>query len=295
MELRHIRYFLAVAEERNFTRAAEKLGIGQPPLSQQIRSLEQELGAPLFLRVPHGAELTDSGKAFLPEARALIVQAERAVRLAKRGAQGEIGHLRLGFTSSSIFTPVVQNILRIFHEQYPQITFSLEEKNTSILLEKIAEQSIDAAFIRPGSTNPDGVKTYRLIEEKTLIALSTQHPLAKKSAIPLAALAQEPLILFHREAGPALFDETIAAFKQAGVTPIISHEAPQITTVGNLVAAGFGFSIVPASIASQIRIDGVKYLKIIGIAPTVPVALAIRENEASVIVKHLIELIDQDV
>jgi molybdenum-dependent DNA-binding transcriptional regulator ModE len=114
MELRHVRYFLAVAEEQNFTRAAKKVGIGQPPLSQQIRALEDELGAPLFHRLSHGAELTSAGKAFLPEARAMMQQAERAKKIAGLGAKGQVGQLRVGFTSSAVFRPIVPHIIREF-------------------------------------------------------------------------------------------------------------------------------------------------------------------------------------
>src|ERR1700728_804782 len=130
MELRHLRYFLAVAEEMNFTRAAKKIGIGQPPLSQQIRSLEEELGAPLFRRVPRGVELTESGKAFLPEAPAILAQAERSKKFAQRGARCELGRLRLGFTSSAAFTQIVQDAIRFFRENYPDVELTLEEEDT---------------------------------------------------------------------------------------------------------------------------------------------------------------------
>jgi DNA-binding transcriptional LysR family regulator len=135
MELRHIRYFLAVAEEMNFTRAAKKVGIGQPPLSQQIRSLEEELGAPLFRRVPRGVELTDSGKAFLPEAQTILAQAERAKKIAQRGARGELGSLRLGFTGSAAFTQMVRDAIRVFRKHYPKVELTLEEEDTTTLLE----------------------------------------------------------------------------------------------------------------------------------------------------------------
>ena len=286
MELRHIRYFLAVAEELNFTRAAAKIGIGQPPLSQQIRSLEKELGAPLFRRVPHGAELTDSGKAFLPEAQAILAQAERAKNVARHGARGELGSLRVGFTSSAAFTSIVQNAIRAFRENYPKVDLFLEEEDTTTLLEHLARQTLDTAFIRPGRNDPDGVQAYRLIEEETMIALPAHHPLAKKSALPLSALAKEPFVLFPRKAGPALFDDTISACRKAGFEPIISHEVPQITSVGNMIAAGLGVSIVPVSIAKQVCVAGVKYLKIIGDAPIAPIALAMRPDEQAVTVKN---------
>jgi DNA-binding transcriptional LysR family regulator len=127
MELRHIRYFLAVAEEQNFTRAAKKVGIGQPPLSQQIRALEEELDAALFHRFSRGAELTSAGRAFLPEAQAMLRQAERAKKVAQLGAKGQVGQLRVGFTTSAVFHPIVPQIIREFHEKHFEVELSLTE------------------------------------------------------------------------------------------------------------------------------------------------------------------------
>ncbi|MBE7158720.1 MAG: LysR family transcriptional regulator, partial [Rhodospirillales bacterium] len=143
MELRHVRYFLAVAEELNFTRAAAKVGIGQPPLSQQIRSLEHELGTPLFRRLSHGAELTDAGLAFLPEARVLLAQAGWAARAARRGAQGQVGRLQLGFTGSAAFCSVVPDSLRVFRRKFPEVELALEEAPTTALLERLHGGHLD--------------------------------------------------------------------------------------------------------------------------------------------------------
>jgi DNA-binding transcriptional LysR family regulator len=290
MELRHIKYFLAVAEEMNFTRAAKKVGIGQPPLSQQIRSLEEELGAPLFRRVPRGVELTDSGKVFLPEAEAILAQAERAKKIARRGARGELGNFRLGFTSSAAFTRIVQNTIRVFREDYPNVQLTLEEEDTTTLLEGLSEQTLDAAFVRPGRNDPDGVQVHRLFEETMMIALPSGHPLVKASGLPLSALAKDRFLLFPRSAGPGFFDEIISACRRAGFEPRMGYEAPQITSVGNMIAAGLGVSIVPISIATQVCVAGVKYLKIIGDAPKAPIALAIRTDEQSVTVKNFVTL-----
>jgi DNA-binding transcriptional LysR family regulator len=290
MELRHIRYFLAVAEEMNFTRAAKKVGIGQPPLSQQIRSLEEELGAPLFRRVPRGVELTDSGKVFLPEAQAILAQAERARKIAQRGARGEMGSLRLGFTSSAAFTRIVQEAIRVFRKNYPNVELTLEEEDTTTLLERLSEQTLDVAFIRPGRNDPGGVQVRRLVEETMMIALPSDHRLAKASASTLSALAKDWFLLFPRRAGPGFFDEIVSACRRAGFEPRMGYEAPQITSVGNMIAAGLGVSIVPISIANQVCVAGVKYLKIVGDAPIAPIALAIRPDEQSVTVKNFVTL-----
>jgi DNA-binding transcriptional LysR family regulator len=290
MELRHIRYFIAVAEELNFTRAAARIGIGQPPLSQQIRTLEEELGESLFRRLSHGAELTAAGRAFLPEARKMIALSQRAKRTAQRGALGEIGQLRLGFTSSASYCRIVPESLRAFRSKYPEVEFSLMEADTTRLLEHLTRENIDAGFIRPGLNDPTGVLLHRLEEEAMVIVLPSRHPLAKFSRLPLSALAGESFVVFPRDAGPAWFDEVITACRQAGFEPILGQEAPQISSVGNLVAAELGVALVPASIASQVKVTGIKYVRIRGDAPVARLALAVRPGEPSVVVQNFVGL-----
>ncbi|HTD16659.1 MAG TPA: LysR family transcriptional regulator [Chthoniobacterales bacterium] len=284
MELRHVRYFLAVAEEQNFTRAAKKVGIGQPPLSQQIRALEDELGTPLFHRLSHGAELTSAGKAFLPEAQAMMRQAERAKKIARLGAKGQVGQLRVGFTSSAVFRPIVPQILRDFHQKHPEVELSLTEHDTSDLLKLLTEQQLDASFIRPGPQNPGGFDVHRFKDESSKAALPLGHPLAKRRTVKLSALSHEPFVIFPRKAGPSLFDGIIESCRRSGFDPFIAYEAPQISSAPNLVAAGLGVSIVPLSIAAQIRVKGVAYLPIAGESPAFGLALAIRADEKSAVV-----------
>jgi DNA-binding transcriptional LysR family regulator len=290
MELRHLRYFLAVAEELNFTRAAAKVGIGQPPLSQQIRTLEEELGERLFRRLAHGAELTAAGRALLPEARMMIALAQRAKRAAQRGARGEIGQLKIGFTSSASFCPVVSATLRAFRRKYPEIELSLQEADTTRLLEQLSRENIDAVFIRPGRHDAPGARLHRLPDEAMVMALPSRFPLAKSLRLPLSALAGESLLLFPRDVGPSWFDEVINACRQAGFEPILGQEAPQISSVGNLVAAELGVALVPASIAAQVKIKGVKYVAIIGNSPVARLALAVRPKESSVVVQNFVAL-----
>lgn len=151
MELRHIRYFLAVAEERHFTRAAAKVGIGQPPLSQQIKDLEAELGAALFRRVAHGAELTPAGEAFLEMVQEMPALAEHVKNAARRASRGEVGSLRVGFTASAAFNPVVPSAIRAFRRAYPGVALSLAETNTILLAQGLRDGTLDAAFLRPGT------------------------------------------------------------------------------------------------------------------------------------------------
>ncbi|WP_283195621.1 LysR family transcriptional regulator [Rhizobium sp. AN80A] len=290
MELRHIRYFLAVAEERNFTRAAARLGIGQPPLSQQIRDLENEIGAALFHRVPHGAELTEAGSAFLPEARAAIASAEKAKLAAQRATRGETGRLALGFTASSAFNTAVSGTIRRFRGQWPDVSLSLTEMNSNWLMEKLMRQEIDAAFIRPGLEDPKDVLLKRLADEPMLIALPAHHPLAKLKTVPLAALAGEPVILFPRTVGLSLYDDIVRGCRDAGFELVVTQEAPQIPSVVNLVAADLGVSIVPASIA-HLALDGVAYRPIEGPPLVARLGLAMLKARRSRVVGNLMSLI----
>lgn len=291
MELRHVRYFLAVAEELNFTRAAAKVGIGQPPLSQQIRSLEHELGAPLFRRLSHGAELTEAGQAFLPEARALLAQAEWAARAARRGAQGHVGRLRLGFTGSAAFCPVFSASLRAFRRKFPGVDLVLEEAPTAALLERLHGGALDGAFIRLGRSDPGGVRVYDLGQEPFVVVLPSDHALAKVDRLSLSMLAAENFVLFARRDGPSLYDELLAVGRGAGFEPILGQEAPQLTSVANLVAAGLGIALVPRSL-SQVQVPGIKYLPLAGKSPVARLALATLVAAPSSVVRHFVELVE---
>jgi DNA-binding transcriptional LysR family regulator len=290
MELRHLRYFLAVAEESNFTRAAAKLGIGQPPLSQQVRDLENEIGAALFHRVPHGAELTEAGAAFLPEARAAIASAEKAKLAAQRATRGETGRLALGFTASSAFNTAVSGTIRRFRGQWPDVDLSLTEMNSNWLMEKLMRQEIDAAFIRPGLEDPKDVYLKRLADEPMLIALPAHHPLAARETVPLSALAGAPFILFPRTVGLSLYDDIVRGCRDAGFELVVTQEAPQIPSVINLVAADLGVSIVPASIA-HLKLDGAVYRPIEGPPLVARLGLAMLKAQRSRVVGNLMSLI----
>ncbi|ANP88061.1 LysR family transcriptional regulator [Rhizobium leguminosarum] len=291
MELRHLRYFLAVAEEGNFTRAAGKLGIGQPPLSQQIRDLEREVGAALFHRVPHGAELTAAGAAFLGEAKASLAAAEKAKLAAQSANRGETGRLSLGFTASSAFNPVVSTTIRRFRARWPEVQLSLTEMNTLALMQKLERGELDATFMRPSLDDPAGIRLRRLPDEPMVIALPASHPLARRNKLPLAALADEPFILFPRLVGLSLYDDVVLACRKAGFELTVAQEAPQISSVVNLVAADLGVSIVPASI-SQIKLEGVAYRPIEGPPAVARLALAMLKTHRSPVTENLISLLN---
>jgi DNA-binding transcriptional LysR family regulator len=287
MELRHVRYFLAVAEERNFTRAAEKLGVGQPPVSQQIRDLEEELGALLFHRVPHGAELTEAGEAFLIEARSILAGAERAKLAVRRAHRGQSGMLSLGLSGSAAFNPLVTGAIRRFRRRWPDVLLMLDEMNTMPLLERLGRGELDAVFIRPGSEDIEGIRLHRLDDETMAVALPARHRLARSRSLELKALAQEPFILFPPASGLSLYHEVIVACRSNGFDPVVGQVVPQISSALSLVSAELGVSVVPASI-TQIQVKGVTYLPIQGSAPVARLALAVRRDSGQIVLQNFI-------
>jgi DNA-binding transcriptional LysR family regulator len=287
MELRHIRYFLAVAEERHFTRAAAKVGIGQPPLSQQIKDLEGEVGTALFRRLAHGAELTEAGEAFLAGVKEMPLVAEKATMAARRAARGELGSLRVGFTSTATFNVVVPSAIRSFRRAYPDIYLTLEEANTPRLVAGLREGTIDAVFLRPGTLDTEELQLRRLSDEPMVVALPKRHPAAGQQKIDLARLKDDPFLLFPREIAPMIYDTVVNACRKAGFEPTIGQVAPHFTSIVNLVAAELGVSIVPASMI-QVRVMGITYRQIAGQQPMTRLALAYRRGETSPVVRNFI-------
>ena len=297
MELRHLRYFIAVAEEGHITRASERLGIQQPPLSQQIRALERELDVQLFRRKPRGVELTDAGSAFLERARIILAEVERAFASTRRTARGEQGRVVVGFTGSAPFHPFVPRVIRSFREMSPLVSLVLEESGSSELVQGLHNESIDAAFIRSPVADVVELVVRPLLEEDMLVALPVGHPLATEGsgldspALPLASLANETFILYKRPGGPGLYDTIITACRGAGFSPRVGQEAPRIISTLNLVAAGLGLSVVPASLR-RLQMDGVVYRRLSG-SPGLkaPLILACRPGENSAAVQRFIDLV----
>lgn len=289
MELRHLRYFAAVAEEGNITRAAEKLGIGQPPLSQQIQAFERELGVRLFDRTGNGVVLTDAGKAMLADARRLLQDVETAALNAQRAGRGELGHLNLGFTASAAFHPIVRSLIRSFRNRYPAIGLTLTEGTTAHLLDLLGDARIDLAFLRPGMHAFDGVALQEIANEPMVAVLPVTHPLAKSRSILLSALAQESFVLIPRAASPMLHGEILSACRAAGFEPNLGQQAPQLSSVVSLVAAEFGVSLVPASV-SQFHAEGVVYVDILDPKVHSRLALASRAGDASTKLLNFLEV-----
>jgi len=295
MELRHLRYFIAVAEEGHITRAAERLGMQQPPLSQQIRALERELDVQLLRRKPRGVELTEAGRALLADARAILAHIDHAFATTRRTARGEQGRIAVGFTSSAPFHPFVPRVIRAFREGFPLIALTLDEGGTTELIEDLRQERVDAAFIRTPVTDPLGLTVNPLLEEAMLVALPSTHPLAAGDAadgpaLPLAGLAAETFIVYRRPSGPGLYDAIFAACHAAGFSPLVGQEAPRIVSTLNLVAAGLGIAIVPVSLR-RMQMDGVVYRRLAGTQPRAPLLLATRRDDASAVVRHFMDLV----
>jgi DNA-binding transcriptional LysR family regulator len=259
VELRHLRYFVAVAEELHFGRAAERLHIAQPPLSRQIRDLERELGAPLFARGPRGVALTPAGRAFLPEARLTIAQAERAQRTAQRAAHGETGRIRVGFIDAATHSGILPDVLAFFRMHLPSIGLSLLEMDSPQQAEALRDGRIDLAILQ--SAPPDAERWLHaetVFADPLVTVLPRGHRLASRARLSLGDLAEEAFILFPRAVAPTLYDDIIARCRAARFSPRIVQEAIGWHTMVSLVSAAIGVALVPGSLR-QLRQPGVVY------------------------------------
>jgi len=277
MELRHLRYFVVTAESQHFTRAAELLGMAQPPLSQQIRRLEQEVGTPLFDRTGRGVALNDAGRAFLACAQDILQRADAAVRTAQRAARGEVGELTLGFTESASFNGVVTELIRQYRQLYPDVEMTLSQGDSETLVARLREGAIDAAFVRPPFALDGGLTFTQLVQEPLMVALPLGHPLARRKRLAPADLSRERFILYSRKSGYGLSADVMAACRQHGLNPLIGQQAPQLSSAVNLVAAGMGVAIVPASLR-HLRPDGVVYRPFGLDWPRAVLGLAVRDQ-----------------
>jgi DNA-binding transcriptional LysR family regulator len=294
MELRHLRYFVAVAEEGHVTRAAERLGIQQPPLSQQIRALENELDVQLFHRKARGVELTQAGATLLAEARAILERVEQAAAAARRTARGEAGRISIGFTSSASFHPFVPRAIRAFRETQPLVALGLEEGGTAELVEALRAEKIDAAFVRSPIGHAAGIEVASVLNEEMVAAFPSGHPLSTGAGrLPLAALAAETFILYRRPLGPGLYDAIIAACQRAGYSPQIGQEAPRMLSTLSLVAAGLGVTLVPATMR-RLGVEGLAYRRLDpGAGLVAPLNLAYRRGESAAALRRFIALVHQ--
>lgn len=284
IELRRLRYLVAVADEGHITRAAERLGIQQPPLTRQIRALEEELGVALFERLPRGMRPTEAGRVVVEEARDVLARAERIKETAQRAARGEQGRLAVGYTSSAAFHPFVTQQIRAFRESRPGVVLALAEDGTPELVHGLKEERLDAAFLRSTSLDVAGLSIEPLLEERMVAAVPTGHLLAKAGKVALADLAEETFIFYRRPTGPGLYDAIMAACLAAGFSPTVGQEAPRMASTLSLVASGLGVAITPASM-QRMNVEGVAFVRLRGAKGLVaPLLLATRKRDRSTLV-----------
>jgi len=284
MELRHLRYFVAVAEELSFTRAAERLHIGQPPLSHQIQMLEAEVGAQLLERSKRWVRLTEAGKLFLDDARRILSLSEQAAQTARRAERGEAGELRVGFTFSTPLTPLFVAAINRYRQRYPGVTLTLREMSTLGQIDAIANRELDLGLVRPlESALPDGLRLTVLRRDPLEMVLPIDHPLAKQPSISVRDLEGQPLVMYPESAGTGIHPQIFRLCREAGFKPTIAMEAAESSTIIGLVAAGCGVSVLPSSF-NIIQMSGVCYRPLADAEATTTLSLAQRKDEISPLV-----------
>ncbi|HMH15137.1 MAG TPA: LysR substrate-binding domain-containing protein [Edaphobacter sp.] len=282
IELRHLRYFVAVAEELHFGRAALRLHLAQPPLSQQIRKLEDILGHTLFTRTSRSVRLTSAGEVFLERARRTLRNVQEDLDEARSIGRGEVGFLRVGFIGSSMLTPLPA-MLGQYRRQYPKVHLQLSESFTSSLIQSLTKNTLDAAFLRDGDPT-DGLIIEPLFSEPFVAVLPINHPIAKRKTISAADLRNEPFVFFTPTAGALAYQKPISLCEEHGFRPNVVQEAPQWLTILRLVGAGLGVSIAPACVA-QIATPDIVCLTLREAKVQSDIELAYRASDDRTIVK----------
>lgn len=247
MELRHLRYFTAVAELRSVRAASEQLHVTQPAISRQIQDLEESIGAALFERTPRGLRLTPAGQAYLEATREILARVDAANRLARRIAEGVQGHLRIGFVENAAWSGVVSDALHAFEQAAPHIALELMPMNTPEQLEAISAGRLDGGFCYRFGTLPEGIASVRILEQNVVLAVPAAWPLASQASVAAADLAGKPFIAFPRRVYPAYYDHLLSVCAAAGLTLDIRQEASTGTAILSLVSAGMGAAIVNAA------------------------------------------------
>ncbi|MGJ7532573.1 MULTISPECIES: LysR family transcriptional regulator [Variovorax] len=296
MDIRALRYFAAVAETGHMTRAAEQLGIQQPPLSQQIKALERELGVLLFRRHPRGVALTDAGRLFQTEALRMLQDMDAMKQRMARVAKGQAGTLAVGFTSSAAAHRFMPEALREFRRAYPAVELQLREDNAAELTEALAAGRLHCGLLRVPVARPEGLVFETLLREPVLVAMPSDHRLAlgrnkASRPLPLAKLCEEGIILVRRPGAPGLYADLLALCHAKGLRPRVVAEVDRMMTNLNLVAAGVGLSVVPASMTG-VHAHAIAYARLAdGGQLDAPLTLVSRVEEDNLPAQHFAELL----
>ena len=298
MELRHLRYFVAVAEEEHITRAAAHLGIQEPPLSQQISALEQELGVKLFTRASRSIRLNAAGKIFLSDARRILASVNDAVTRVQQFDKGNEGNVRVGFTSSASMHPRSQAIVQRFRSRYPLVAMQIEEGANHDLLHMVEQERLDFAFVRTDANRYATLACTCLLREPMMLAMPLGHRFAadQETPLPFSALKDEPLVYYRQVNGSGIGAMLTEACHAAGFEPRIVEETPRMISTLQMVAAGFGCAVVPQSLR-LFRNPSVVYRDFVsGTAFTVPLNLAYRQQvDAETLRRFLAVCLDKDI
>ncbi|HBT4411493.1 TPA: LysR family transcriptional regulator [Klebsiella pneumoniae] len=289
MELRYLRYFVAVARTRHFTQAAKELGVSQPPLSQQIQRLEREVGTPLFRRLTRGVELTEAGESFYEDARQILAMSDAALEKAKGIARGMNGSLSLGITSSDAFHPQIFTLLHRFQLDHPGVTLHQMEDNMANLMTALSEAELDIAFVRLPCESSKAFNLRIIDEEPMVIALPRDNPLATQPTLALEQLRDVAPILFPREVAPGLYELVYNSCLRAGIDMERAWQSSQISSSLSMVNAGFGFALVPQSMTC-IQQPNVSYHPLSGAPLKTDIAIAWRRFERSRTVKRFLAM-----
>ena len=293
MELRHLRYFVAVAEELHFTRAAARLNIAQPPLSQQIRALEAELGVQLFVRTRRSVVLTDAGQALLLRSRELLAATQALPQQLQRVARGETGLLRIGFSSTLPLTKVLRDVVADHRRTHPDVALNLREMHSALQFESLRRGELDVGLVRYNEGVPQGITLTLLRRDPLRLVVPGAHRLAHRKSVSIADCRDEAFIGFPGDAGTGTGPLLKRLCAQAGFEPRIAQEAREATTQIGLVAAGLGIAVLPAPLEA-VHIEGVQYVPLEGEGALLVMSAATRANEASErvlrFVRRLVEL-----
>jgi DNA-binding transcriptional LysR family regulator len=295
MELRQLRYFAALAEDLHFGKAAARLGIAQPALSQQIKVLEGTFGTKLFLRTQRSVSLTAAGALILEEARQVLAQADRARAVALQAGRGELGVVEVGFVGSATFSGVLANAIFAYRQSWPQVDLRLHEMSIALQLRQLDEKKLDVGFVRsPLLQRPPGLVVQALSSEGMLLAIHESHPLADRPGLHIRDLADELFIVPSLHPGMGFYAHSVAVWREAGFQPRVAQKAPQFSTICSLVAAGLGVALVPESV-QRLQLQYVRYRALAGVTRRSELAVVFRRNEAAPAVRSFLANLSRSV
>ncbi|HUG21094.1 LysR family transcriptional regulator [Piscinibacter sp.] len=293
MDLRQLKQFVAVAETRSFSRAAERLCMAQPPLSVAIRKLEEEIGFPLFERGSRGVQLTPAGDAALEAARKCLRDAEEVLSAARAAAGGEAGRLRIGFIGSVTFG-LMPRLIQAFRAHYPNVKLELVEATNQELLSAVEGETLDIGFLRMPTAQPPGVKVQLIERDVFVAALPAQHALARRKSLSMKDLANQPFIGYTPSRVGGLHAAVTQLLMHAGVSPSVTQEAVQVQTVMGLVASGLGMALVPSvNAAAASDLVAIRPIRDLPRSPSIGIGLAYRASGESVVAKRFREVVGE--